>query len=204
MASKRAVAVALAMLAEGRAATVTEATTNAWVMALDDITDAELGAAVRTYLRESEDRFMPPPAALRKLVLAARPRPVEEPRASAFEIVRTIERLAVSTPAGFVTWPRVESVRERFGDAVAHAYGYVGASRLFADSPTTRDIALRDFAVAYDRLPADARLTVPALLAASQPRAALPAPAPPSSRTFAGPQRLAGLIPPPPTPPTDA
>jgi hypothetical protein len=59
--------------------------------------------------------------------------------------MRAIEKLGWYDPHCGWVYPRPDTVREKLGDAVANAYGFVGSARLFSANDTTRDIAARDF-----------------------------------------------------------
>ena len=192
MASDKAITVTLALVAECRGATVTEHTTLAWTIALKDISDDELKGALRRYLRVSDDRFMPPPAVIRKLALARRAANPDTTPATAADLLRAIEQRVVFSPAGYPTWPRVESVRGWFGPAIAGAYGDIGAHRLFADHPTTRDIAAREFTLAVQAVPLAERPTEATL---SFARPALPTPIRPPRALPSAPRRIADTLP---------
>lgn len=143
MATPDAIAGALALLAEARPdRAITAQTVQVYAVALEDIDDAALGRAVKRALREC--KFFPVPAELREFAGVAKPRPVPAPDVA--ELVRQIWGHAEDSPGYGQRPPRVELVRQVFGDSVAEAYGYVGPERLFSSNQTTWEIARRDFA----------------------------------------------------------
>ncbi len=139
MASKRAVAAALKLLARTFAGEVDEAKVALYYAALDDLTDEQLERAVTIVVRTETERFIPPPGVLRQAVAPA------APVVDAGRLLREISKLGTyNANVGWV-YPSVERVRDELGEAVAYAYAGAGRERLFADSETTRDIAQREF-----------------------------------------------------------
>lgn len=142
MASADAVTKALSVLAVNFAGDVTAEKVKLWVAALDDVSDADLARGVASVVKTHRGEFLPPVAVIRA---AARPAGSLDSE----RVLVLLDKAGSYNPATGWTPPRVELVRDRFGDAVAEAYGMAGGgSRLFASNPTTREIAARDFAEA--------------------------------------------------------
>lgn len=129
---------------------ITEATGDAWLTTFADADDAVMLAAAKQCGREPERKFFPTPGE----IFAYFPKD-ETPDISAHEVLRQIELLGAYDNGWH--WPRIERVRDVLGSAVAEAYGDVGSPRLNSESPTTREIAERDFAVALKGARADER-----------------------------------------------
>jgi hypothetical protein len=142
MASHETVARALAIMQELWSREITPELVRIYRAALADVDDDALLAAVRRALATC--KFFPVPAELRDLAGVARPR--LEPAPDVAELVRQIWGHAEDSPGYGQRPPRVELVRQVFGDSVAEAYGYVGPERLFSSNETTWQIARRDFA----------------------------------------------------------
>lgn len=140
MASRRAVATALAILAEGFGGTVSEAKAEVYYDALLDVADEDLGRAVRAVVRTYEGKFIPPPAVLRNAVGAN-----DRPAIDSLAVVDAIQELVAYRPSGLV-FPSVDAVRRRLGSGIAQAYAVAGGARIFSSNETTRDIARREFA----------------------------------------------------------
>lgn len=139
MASKAAVAMALATLAEVRPREITELTANVYAAALRDVDDVALGRAVQRALEEL--KFFPAPSELRDFAGANRVEGVDIEA-----LCRAIWMLAWESPAIGAVAPRGEAVRAAFGESVGDAYAFIGGPRLFSGNETTRDIARREFA----------------------------------------------------------
>ena len=141
MASRRAVLAALTMFSRAFAGDVGPERVDLYAVALDDVSDEALAAAVVRLVREHEGEFIPTPAAIRRAA-GANVAPVVDVEA----VVRKIDGLGSYNPNTGWCSPRVEVVRRAMGDAVADAYGAVGGpSRLYGGDETGRSIALRDF-----------------------------------------------------------
>ena len=116
----------------------------AWRVALEDVEDDELLRAVKTFLMTDTGDFLPPVAKIRAL---AAPTIILDTES----ILHKIAKYGEYNPNIGWIYPRIDAVRERFGDAVADAYVEAGASRCFANddkdgSSVSRDIARRTFA----------------------------------------------------------
>lgn len=141
MASKRAVLAALKVLACNFAGAVTEEKAKLWLASLNDVTDEQLERAIPDVIRSHRGEFIPPVAVIRDA--AGANSPPDSPDVE--RIVSAIEALASYNPAIGTTWPRIEYVAAKLGDAIGEAYAIAGgASRLFSTEETTRDIAMRD------------------------------------------------------------
>ena len=139
MASKRAIAAALAMLAEARPREITTRTIAVYFAALEDLSDEQLEHATARAVREL--KFFPAPAELRDFAGAN-----VTPFVDADVQLARLEALGSYHPASGWRAPSVDHVRQVLGDAMAEAYSLGGAARLFAGNETTRDIARREFA----------------------------------------------------------
>lgn len=111
-----------------------------YALGLDDVTDQALTVAVRR--AAAECTFLPTPAELRALAGLNRVALDIEP------VLDRISALASYLPTTGTTYPRVEAVRQHFGDGVAEAYSLAGGARVFSPNETTREIARREFAAA--------------------------------------------------------
>ena len=145
MASKRYVAACLTYLSRTFAGKVDPEKAQAYSLALEDVTDAEIEDATKRLLSTHTGEFVPTPAVIR----AAVPR-LRAPSLNVARIERAIGSLGSHNPYSGWADPSVEVVRERLGDAIASAYATVGAGCLFADDAKTRDIARRDFVKAME------------------------------------------------------
>lgn len=117
---------------------ITERTPELWLAVFANVSDARLEAAVYQITVEPDRKFFPTPGEIRA-VLQGPPPVLDVPG-----FVRRIESLGEYNPHSGWIWPRVDVVRARLGDAVARAYGQVGAL-LGSDNETSREIAFRDF-----------------------------------------------------------
>lgn len=144
MASRKAVVAALTLLSRAFAGDVTRERIELYAAALEDVPDEQLAAATKHVIQTQVGAFLPPPAVLR---LAAG---YGAPAVDVEAVLRAIDSLGGYSPSGWCL-PRMETVREALGDAVAYAAAEVGIHRLLADDATTRDIAARDFAQALIR-----------------------------------------------------
>jgi hypothetical protein len=142
MASRRAVATALKLLARAFAGEVDEARIDVYFAALDDVGDEQLAAAVTLVIKESTERFIPPPGLIRK---AVSPTPAVDSAA----LIRRIAKLGQYSPHVGWIYPSVARVRDQLGDRIAYAYAAAGQERLYSENATTVDIAKRDFEQAF-------------------------------------------------------
>jgi hypothetical protein len=142
MASSQGVAKVLRFLhALYPAHEVTDETGEAWLVVFADLPDDALADAARRCASEAGRKFFPTVGEVRAVVDA-----MTGSRVNPTTLLRQIESMgSYNAHCGWV-WPRVESVRERFGDGVATAYGMVGPGRFASEDAVTRDIAARDFA----------------------------------------------------------
>ena len=138
MATREAVARALAFFAEDRGGDVTPPRLQIWCEVLKPLTDIDLNRAVGLVLRSDRSGFIPPVSALIAAVTETEPVDHEE-------LLKAIGQMGVYSPISGMCWPRIGDVRERLGDAIATAYADAGASRVFSDNETSRDIARREF-----------------------------------------------------------
>lgn len=189
MASRQAVAGALALLAEAWPREVTPQMAEVYAMALEGVSDDALGRAVPAALRDLT--FFPVPAELRRLS------GIREPIIDVDAVLDRIQGLASYLPTTGTTYPRVELVRERLGEAIAAAYAIAGAGRLFTGNEVGRDIARREFAA---ELRSIVRVEGLAALASPARHTALPTPEGPvlygeRPRGSGGPQRLGDVLP---------
>lgn len=143
MASSRAVADMLKILSRAFAGTVDKARIELYRVALDDVTDQQLGAAAIALVKTHQGEFIPPPAVIRAAVGVDRIAPSEVE-----STVHRIKALATYNAASGMIWPPVAIVRRELGAAVAEAYAAAGAQKLFSENETSRDIARREFGTA--------------------------------------------------------
>jgi hypothetical protein len=175
MATHEALAKAMAVLgATLPTREVTPEMVTGYDLALEDMTDAQLSVAVKRAVAEC--RFFPAPAELRDF--AGMPKASDEPTPDVEGLLKNIWGHADYDPQYGTNPPRVEKVRDVFGDAVAEAYGYVGPGRLFSSNETTWTIARRDFAEALrSAMLAHGERSLPALNAGARTLLAPPTPA---------------------------
>ena len=176
MASAKAVAVGLATLHEAfPTRPVTAQTADVWARLFADVGDDAFLDACERAATERGRTFFPSTAEL--MALAIPERAIDTDR-----LLREMHRLGEYLPSVGVLPPRVDAVRERFGEAVALAYTEAGGAQLFAStaadgSSTTRDIARRTFSIV---LQAEARkspdLTRQLSAPAAAPSLRLPSP----------------------------
>lgn len=141
MANTKAVTTALRMLGRVFAGDITTEKTEMYVAALEDLSDEQIAASVAILVRTHEGQFLPVPAQIRAAVNAD-----AKPAINVERLIRQIDKTGSYNPNSGWCPARVEIVRERFGDAVADAYGQVGGgARLFSSDETGRIIAARDF-----------------------------------------------------------
>jgi hypothetical protein len=169
MATKPGVATTLAFLHElFPTREITAATGEAWLLAFLEVPDEMLMAAAQAHARAGS-RFFPTAGEVWAYIPRTGPPPL-----TAAEVLKQITALGHDGPHFEWVLPTVERVRECLGDAAAAAYGAVGPHRLGSDSPTTREIAERDFAVELGAHPVVTRaeriaLASPAAAAALEP-----------------------------------
>ena len=145
MATKPAIAAALKGLAANYNRQPDPALTDIWWLALQDVPDDRLSAAVGRIVARS--RFFPTVAEVRDaLGLNVQPLP---------DVTGICERLRGMCdyhPNHGTMLPSVERVRRELGEAIADAYGYIGPNRLeavvFGGGGVGADIAGREFATA--------------------------------------------------------
>lgn len=125
---------------------LTRETAAVWARTFPDVSDGRFTAAGFVLMRQPDRKFFPTPGELEAVLRAG-----GEPALSAPELLQQISRLGQRNPQGAWVFPRVETVRGIMGEVVAAAYGFAGGNRLNSDSPTTREIAERDFATALER-----------------------------------------------------
>lgn len=141
MASPEKVSEVLAVLATNFAGDVTPERTKLWRAALATVGDADLERGLVAVLRTRTGDFFPPVGVM--LQACAPPPPDAE------AVIAAIDKAGSYSPQTGWQPPRVDRVRDLFGEAAAEAYGAAGGgARLFAANDTTRAIAARDFAVA--------------------------------------------------------
>jgi hypothetical protein len=155
VASVKAVAASLKLLARAFAGVVDDARVEVYNAALEDLTDAQLAAATTIVIKTHTGEFIPPPAVLLKAVA-----PVAV-AVDASAIVRRIEKLATYSAHAGMIYPGVDQVRAELGETVAYAYAAAGGPRIFSENDTTRSIAEREFSKAITE-------------AANRPQSALP------------------------------
>jgi hypothetical protein len=139
MASNAAIAGALALLHElYPTREIGPNTAPAWALVFADWDDETLTACVKRAAATPGRTFFPTPGE----IAAFRPVPMVDGPA----ILRRISALGTYNPNGWL-YPRIETVRDAMGDAVASAYAAAGVERCFADDDSiTQDIARRAFA----------------------------------------------------------
>lgn len=188
MASRVAVAKAMAVLGATFPRDVTKELVAIYAGALQDVDDAALERAVGQAVATL--RYFPVPAELRDLAGANRVAIDVEP------VLARIVAMGSYLPTSGTTYPSVQRVREVLGDGVAEAYSLAGGARVFSGNETTRDIARREFAEA---LRDAVRVYGKAVLAAVEQAKALPAPNGPviygERPKVEGPQRIGALLP---------
>lgn len=142
MASRKAVVEALKVLCVNFAGEASIERVKLWMAALVDVPDDDLARAVAEVVRTRTGEFLPPVAVVRQAALRGRTVDLDG-------LIRAIDRAGSYNALTGWAPPRIEAVRELFGDDVAEAYGLAGGgSRLFSGNATTREIAARDFAEA--------------------------------------------------------
>lgn len=140
MASKKAISLVLSIMHEAYPnREITEATGPVWLELFADVGDEALVAAVKKCCVEPGRSFFPGAGDVRKYLT----KPIELPDVP--KTLRQISKLGQYHPARSWIDPRVETVREKLGDAIANAYASIGPVRLYSENDTTRDIAERDF-----------------------------------------------------------
>jgi hypothetical protein len=144
MASREAVANILAGLGEMYRRRVTQLMAQLYHGALADLEDETLVHAASVCARTC--KFFPTVAELRDAVGAN-----EHGRVDAEPIIAAIRSLGEYSPTG-MRWPPVVTVRRQLGEVVAEVYGRSGASQLFADNETTREIARREFRTTLEKV----------------------------------------------------
>lgn len=145
MASRPAVAGALAILQEVFPREITEALVRIYQAALKDVDDETLKRA--TGLAVTRCKFFPVPSELRDLAGVNR-----APFVDTTALLDRIRGMGSYTAASGERPPRVDAVRLACGEQVAEAYSIAGPDRLFAANDTTRSIARRDFEREYSEL----------------------------------------------------
>ena len=113
MASDRAVASALALLAADRGGEVSPLKVEAWGLALQNITDGELLEAVGRFLVHDSGEFVPP---VSKIYALCRPVQPIDPD----EVLREISSLGSYNPNVGWCYPRIETVRRGATDREGH------------------------------------------------------------------------------------
>jgi hypothetical protein len=114
------------------------ATLDAWSVVFASWDDDELRECARKVASEPGRTFFPTPGE----VIAMRALPSIDGEA----VLRRIAALGEPHPHQSWLYPRLETVREKLGDAVANAYAAAGSERCFSDAAVTKDIARRAFA----------------------------------------------------------
>lgn len=113
-------------------------TLDAWAIAFEDYTDAELSEYARKAAIEPGRKFFPTPGEIAAYRVV--------PTVDAGRVLRQISALGAYNPHGRI-YPSIERVREAMGSAVAEAYAAAGAERCFADDGSfAQDSARRTFA----------------------------------------------------------
>ena len=164
MASKQAIATALKGMSANYGTALDPALPDIWMLALQDVEDADLLRAVGKIVATSE--FFPRVASVRNALGLNR---TEKPDVDG--IVKRIWSLASYHPQYGTNPPSVGKVRDELGDTIADAYALVTPDRLFANSEVGRDIARREFAA---DLATAAEQGYPVALPAPKPLPALP------------------------------
>jgi hypothetical protein len=147
MASKQAIATALKGLSANYRVSPDPDLPDIWLLGLQDVGDADLLRAIGKIV--AEDEFFPKLARVRNVLGLNRKTPPD-----VTGILERIRALTTYHPNTGDTLPRVETVRDELGDAIANAYGFVGPNRLqavvFGGSGVGADIAGREFADALE------------------------------------------------------
>ncbi|MBA3852915.1 MAG: hypothetical protein C0503_00790 [Gemmatimonas sp.] len=155
MASKLAVAKAMAVLGATFPRDVTPELVAIYAAAVQDLSDQDLDRAVQRAVATC--RFFPVPAELREFAGANRPPVVEVDT-----ILDQLRGMCGYLPTVGTIAPRVDDVRQKLGESVARAYAACGGgSRLLLGNDTTSAIALREFT---QELHAEVRAVGPAAL----------------------------------------
>jgi hypothetical protein len=170
MASDKAIATALGMLAEAfPTREITKRTATVWKAILSDITDEQLQRAVVKLCRDPERKFFPSSGEV-FAAIAAESQPID-----VTTVMHRIEKLGYYDPRRGWVYPTIDMIREKLGDAIANAYSVSGGDKVYAPeandgTAVARDIALRNFANELDRIrresPAQLMLPAPAPLPA--------------------------------------
>ena len=143
MASNRAVAESLALLAADRGGEISPLKVESWALALSEISDDELRSAVAQFLVLDTGDFVPSVAKI--YALCRPPKPIDTEA-----MLYRISELGSHNPNIGWMYPSIDTIRRTLGDGIADAYAAAGASRCFAPesngSTVTRDIARQAFA----------------------------------------------------------
>lgn len=186
MASRQAVAGALAILQEVFPREITDALVKIYQAALKDVDDDALKRA--TGLAVKQNKFFPVPAELRDLAGVNR-----APFVDTDALLDRIRGMGSYTATSGERPPRVDAVRLACGPQVAEAYSIAGPDRLFSGNETTRAIARKDFTREYSdllRIHGEGALPLPALPAKAFESLVIDGARP----ALAGPQHIAGLL----------
>lgn len=150
MASDRAVALALATLAEAfPTRETTERTANVWKKILEGVPDEALERAALKLCRDPDRRFFPSSGELFAAIAA------DAPPVDVLQVIHRIEKLGYYDPKLGWVYPTSQQIREKLGDAIADAYIVAGQEKVFApeaaDGNTiTREIARQRFGARLD------------------------------------------------------
>lgn len=164
MASTQAIAKALIAMQGIQVREITTVMTESFVFALRNVSDSDVergvGRAIETL------RFFPSPGEFREVCGANSAPPIDIDL-----LCRSIQ--ACGEYHANIGWvdPPVRVVIERFGEAIGAAYAVAGASRIFSDNDTSRDIARREFQAELSQHP---REELAKWLASAKPQRALP------------------------------
>jgi len=140
MATRRAIVEGLALLHECYPTReISDKTAPVWTVVFADVDDTAFRKACVVACSQPGRTFFPSPGELRAIML---------PPIDTTGLLQRIRECAGYNPGYGWRVPRVEQVRDQFGDAAAAAFGSVGPHRLFSDNETTASIAARDFSEA--------------------------------------------------------
>ena len=143
MATSKSVASALKILSRAFAGVVDAERIELYRVALDDLSDEQLGHAVVFIVKTHTGEFIPPPAVIRRAITAAK-----APAVDVDATIRRIEKLAVYSPHVGMIYPGTQRVIDELGERAGYAYAAAGGPRVFSEHETTRDIARREFQTA--------------------------------------------------------
>ncbi len=147
VASKPAIIAMMKVFTRNFAGEVTREKCALYHSVLEDVTDAELDVATMHLVRTHRGEFIPPAAVVRDAAGANRAPLID---------IKTLKDKITALGAYHVDsaqwcYPALTTIAAQLGDEIARAYSAAGATLLFSNSDTTREIAEREFLRALER-----------------------------------------------------